>query len=123
MTTSGAERPPASPPEKPRNPLVWLLIAPVTVYRTVISPWLPRTCRYYPSCSTYAIGALRRHGFFKGLTLAVWRILRCNPWSLGGVDMVPEVGRWRPEPYHRPHEEHQAGDGEGRGAVNGPRTT
>lgn len=108
----------AEGPERPRNPLVWLLIAPVTLYRKVISPWLPRTCRYYPSCSAYAVGALRRHGLFKGLALAVWRILRCHPWSAGGVDMVPEGGRWRPDPYQRPVEGQEAGDGRGQGTIN-----
>ena len=45
-------------------------------------------CRYYPSCSEYAIKALEKHGFVKGFLMAVWRILRCNPWSKGGIDKV-----------------------------------
>lgn len=57
-------------------------------YQLVVSPWLPRTCRYYPSCSGYAVTALRRHGALRGLLLAAWRLLRCNPWSDGGVDHV-----------------------------------
>jgi putative membrane protein insertion efficiency factor len=46
----------------------------------------PGRCKYHPSCSQYALGALRKHGLLKGSTLAAWRVLRCNPWSLGGVD-------------------------------------
>ena len=47
------------------------------------------TCKYYPSCSQYALTAVRRHGALRGTGLALWRLLRCNPWSLGGVDDVP----------------------------------
>lgn len=47
-------------------------------------------CKYYPSCSAYALTAIEKHGALKGTALAVWRILRCNPWSLGGVDEVPD---------------------------------
>ncbi|MPV37931.1 membrane protein insertion efficiency factor YidD [Georgenia subflava] len=74
--------------------MTWLLLALVRVYQLVVSPWLPPSCKYYPSCSAYAMTALRRHGFLKGSALAVWRLLRCNPWSLGGVDHVPPPGRW-----------------------------
>ncbi|MFC7403915.1 membrane protein insertion efficiency factor YidD [Georgenia alba] len=77
-----------------RNPLAWLLVLVVRAYQTIVSPWLPPTCRYYPSCSTYAVRSLRRHGFIKGTALAAWRLLRCNPWSRGGVDHVPPRGRW-----------------------------
>lgn len=55
----------------------------------------PGSCKYHPSCSQYAIDAFRAHGFAKGATLATWRLLRCNPWSHGGVDYVeqkPRVG-------------------------------
>ena len=48
------------------------------------------TCKYHPSCSQYAIDAFRAHGLAKGAALAVWRLLRCNPWSHGGVDYVPD---------------------------------
>ncbi|WP_319593479.1 membrane protein insertion efficiency factor YidD [Georgenia thermotolerans] len=87
---SGDER----PERRPRNPLTWLLLGVVRVYQLVISPWLAPTCKYYPSCSAYAVTALRRHGAGKGALLAAWRLLRCNPWSLGGVDHVPPRGRW-----------------------------
>ncbi|MFV0426641.1 MAG: membrane protein insertion efficiency factor YidD [Beutenbergiaceae bacterium] len=58
-------------------------------YQLIVSPWFAPTCRYYPSCSAYAITALRTHGAVKGTGLALWRVLRCNPWSRGGVDHVP----------------------------------
>lgn len=58
-------------------------------YQMVVSPWFAPTCRYYPSCSAYAIDALGEHGPIKGLYLSAWRLLRCNPWSKGGVDPVP----------------------------------
>ena len=63
-----------------------LLIAPIRAYQRWISPAFPRRCKYHPTCSEYAALAIRRHGLFKGAGLAVWRLLRCNPWSHGGVD-------------------------------------
>jgi putative membrane protein insertion efficiency factor len=76
--------------ERTRNPLTLLLVALVRGYQLIVSPWFPPSCKYYPSCSAYAVTALRRHGFMRGSRLAVWRLLRCNPWSEGGVDHVPE---------------------------------
>ena len=61
-------------------------VAPVRLYQRAISPALPQRCRYYPSCSEYAVQAVRRFGVLRGLVLAAWRLLRCNPWSHGGVD-------------------------------------
>jgi uncharacterized protein len=58
----------------------------IWVYRWTISPLLGNRCKYYPSCSQYALDALREYGFLKGSVLAGWRLLRCNPWSHGGVD-------------------------------------
>ena len=55
-------------------------------YQRLLSPLLPARCKYHPSCSQYALGALRDYGLFRGLVLAGWRLLRCNPWSHGGVD-------------------------------------
>jgi putative membrane protein insertion efficiency factor len=63
----------------------------VRLYQIVVSPLLGPRCKYYPSCSAYAVAALRKHGLVKGVVLAAWRVLRCNPWSLGGVDYVPDV--------------------------------
>jgi uncharacterized protein len=65
-----------------------VLIAPIRLYQRVISPALPRRCKYEPTCSAYADEALRTHGVLRGLVLAVWRVLRCNPWSHGGHDPV-----------------------------------
>ena len=68
-------------------PLRMLAIAPIRIYQRLVSPFLPaNTCKYHPSCSQYAIDALRKHGLLRGLLLAGWRLLRCNPWSHGGVD-------------------------------------
>ncbi len=55
-------------------------------YQRLLSPLLPTRCKYHPSCSQYALDALREYGLFRGLVLAGWRLLRCNPWSHGGVD-------------------------------------
>ena len=66
-----------------------LLVGVIRVYQVVISPMTGPTCKYYPSCSQYAVIAIRTHGALRGTGLALWRILRCNPWSLGGVDDVP----------------------------------
>ena len=62
--------------------------APIVLYQRVISPALPRRCKYEPTCSAYAVGALREFGILRGLVLAVWRVLRCNPFSHGGYDPV-----------------------------------
>jgi hypothetical protein len=72
-----------------RQFLTWVLLAPIYIYRYVISPVLPAACRYTPTCSQYAVEALKIHGPFKGFLLAVWRILRCNPWGGHGYDPVP----------------------------------
>ncbi|MEZ0446398.1 membrane protein insertion efficiency factor YidD [Cellulomonas sp. ICMP 17802] len=66
-----------------------LLVLLIRVYQRFISPMTPPTCKFYPSCSQYAVIALQRHGAIRGTRLAVWRLLRCNPWNLGGVDDVP----------------------------------
>ncbi|WP_418275442.1 membrane protein insertion efficiency factor YidD [Isoptericola jiangsuensis] len=68
-----------------------VLVGAIKVYQAVVSPMTGPTCRYYPSCSQYALIAIRTHGPLKGTGLALWRILRCNPWSLGGVDDVPSA--------------------------------
>lgn len=80
---------PGHEPPAPRNPVTRVLMALVRAYQLVVSPWFAPRCKYYPSCSTYAITALRVHGPVRGTALAVWRLLRCNPWSPGGVDPVP----------------------------------
>ncbi|HMM48065.1 MAG TPA: membrane protein insertion efficiency factor YidD [Miltoncostaeaceae bacterium] len=63
-----------------------LLIAPIRFYQRHVSPMFPRRCKYHPTCSEYAVGAVREFGAWRGTVLATWRLLRCNPWSRGGVD-------------------------------------
>ena len=78
-----------------------LLAAPLLLvihgYRKFISPLTPPSCRLHPSCSTYALQAIKVHGPIKGFVLSVWRLIKCNPFTKGGVDPVPQKGSWRPE--------------------------
>ncbi|MEX0816809.1 MAG: membrane protein insertion efficiency factor YidD [Gaiellales bacterium] len=62
---------------------------PVHAYRLVVSPLLGSRCKYHPTCSRYALDAIGEWGALRGLPLAAWRLLRCNPWSHGGVDYAP----------------------------------
>ena len=71
--------------------LVWL-------YRVTFGALFPTTCKYHPSCSQYALDAIRRYGLVRGSVLAVWRVLRCNPLSDGGLDPVAEQRLFRPRP-------------------------
>ena len=64
----------------------YILVSLITVYRTCISPFFPPTCRFYPTCSEYSIQAILKYGAFKGSWLAIYRILRCHPFSKGGYD-------------------------------------
>lgn len=77
------------------------LLALVMFYRRRISPLFPPRCRYYPTCSTYALTCIQRHGAAKGTLLSLWRWLRCNPLSNGGVDYPPLHGEWAAAPYHQ----------------------
>ena len=86
----GAEVP-ALPPSK--QAMSWssgirqLAVLPIRLYQILISPLVPaNTCKYHPSCSEYAVLAIRKHGVVRGSGMAAWRLLRCNPWSKGGVD-------------------------------------
>jgi putative membrane protein insertion efficiency factor len=65
-------------------------VAPIRAYQRAFSPLLGQRCRYYPSCSEYAAQAIMRFGILRGLVLAGWRLLRCNPWSHGGFDPVDQ---------------------------------
>ena len=69
--------------------LAFPLVLLITIYRKIISPLKPPTCRFYPTCSAYALEAIRKYGAFKGGGLAVRRILRCHPMNPGGFDPVP----------------------------------
>ncbi len=79
--------------EKPKPAMQKILIWIVKGYRYVLSPYLGSHCRYHPSCSSYAITALERHGFVKGVSLSVKRVLRCHPWHEGGFDPVPDKNK------------------------------
>lgn len=73
----------------------WLLLALLRLYQRFVSPLLGPTCRYYPSCSGYAVTSVQRHGALRGSWLAARRVGRCHPWSDGGVDLVPPLGDYR----------------------------
>ena len=73
-----------------RAALVAILLAPIRFYQRFISPALPRRCKYEPTCSAYAVDAVRELGVIRGSILAGWRLLRCNPWSHGGWDPVSD---------------------------------
>jgi uncharacterized protein len=75
-----------------------ILIAPIRLYQRTISQALPSRCKYHPSCSEYAVQAVRRYGVLRGVVLAGWRLLRCNPWSHGGVDFVEDQTLFRKRP-------------------------
>ena len=75
-----------------------LAVAPIRLYQRAISPAIPQRCRYHPSCSHYAVGAIKHYGILRGLVLAAWRVLRCNPWSHGGVDHVEDQTLFRRPP-------------------------
>jgi putative membrane protein insertion efficiency factor len=80
-------------------------LALIAAYQRWISPSMPRRCRYEPTCSDYAVRAIRRFGLARGVLLACWRLIRCNPFSHGGFDPVPErftlrVGPVDPAEYH-----------------------
>jgi putative membrane protein insertion efficiency factor len=72
------------------SPAARLLVGLVGLYRRLVSPLLGARCRFYPSCSEYALGAIQRHGAVRGSWLAIRRVGRCHPWSAGGPDPVPE---------------------------------
>jgi putative membrane protein insertion efficiency factor len=75
-----------------------LVLAPIALYRRAISPALPRRCKYEPTCSAYAGQAIREYGILRGLVLAGWRLLRCNPFSHGGYDPVSAQRLFRKRP-------------------------
>lgn len=68
-----------------KYPFLWLIRG----YQKFISPMLPPSCRFHPTCSEYGYEAIQKHGLVKGGGLAIWRVLRCNPWGKGGLDPVP----------------------------------
>ncbi len=76
-----------------KHVMIWL----IRLYKKFISPLKPPCCRFTPTCSAYAIEAFNKRGFFVGFILSFWRILRCNPFSKGGYDPVPERGFRNPK--------------------------
>lgn len=93
------------PPDEPRGWRWWTalpLVALVRLYQLTISPILGPTCRFYPSCSSYAVHALTRHGPLTGTWLTARRLVRCNPWNYGGVDHVPDRQHHAPATLRTP---------------------
>jgi uncharacterized protein len=88
----------ADPAVVSAQPRWWrrLAIAPIRGYQVLLSPLVGQRCRYYPSCSEYAAQAIGRFGILRGLVLAVWRVLRCNPLSHGGFDPVENQRLFKP---------------------------
>jgi putative membrane protein insertion efficiency factor len=77
--------------------LTWTLVGLIRGYQLAISPLLPPSCRFHPSCSAYGLEAMKVHGALKGTALTAARLGRCNPWNDGGIDPVPARGRWLPD--------------------------
>jgi putative membrane protein insertion efficiency factor len=73
------------------SPAAAVLVGAVRTYQYTLRPFIGAHCRFEPSCSCYAVEALRRHGAARGAALAAWRVLRCNPWTEGGDDPVPDA--------------------------------
>ncbi len=78
------------------NPAAPALVFLIRAYQRVVSPWTGTRCKYHPSCSEYAAQAIGEFGILRGLVLAAWRLLRCNPWSHGGFDPVEDQRLFRP---------------------------
>jgi putative membrane protein insertion efficiency factor len=75
-----------------------VVLLPIRLYMRFVSPALPRRCKYEPTCSLYAVQAIGRYGILRGVVLAGWRLLRCNPFSHGGFDPVESQRLFRPRP-------------------------
>jgi uncharacterized protein len=80
-----------------KRAIATVALAPIRLYQRLISPALPRRCKYEPTCSAYAVEAIRRFGVARGLVLAAWRLARCNPFSDGGYDPVEAQTLFRPK--------------------------
>lgn len=89
MSASGARRAAARLPTA-------VALALLRIYQVAVSPILPVQCKYHPTCSAYAVEAIRSFGILRGFVLAGWRLLRCNPWSVGGIDRVEAQRLFRP---------------------------
>ena len=78
------------PPQRLLGAIRNAFLAPLVAYQRLVSPLLPARCKYYPTCSAYAVDAVRELGVIRGSIVAVWRLARCNPWSHGGVDELAD---------------------------------
>jgi len=78
-----------------------LAVAPIRLYQYCLSPLLPKSCRFYPTCSAYAREAVMAHGLFRGAALTLLRLARCHPWNAGGYDPVPPIREPRESRYQR----------------------
>ncbi|HTC59997.1 MAG TPA: membrane protein insertion efficiency factor YidD [Solirubrobacteraceae bacterium] len=87
----------APPPRDMARIARMLAVTPIVLYQRLISPAIPRRCKYEPTCSRYAVEAIGKYGILRGLVLAGWRLLRCNPWSHGGYDPVEAQQVFRAE--------------------------
>ena len=103
-----------------------VLVGAIRGYQLFISTMLGPRCKYYPSCSTYGLQAVQTHGAAKGSVLAAWRVLRCNPWSYGGVDDVPAVGAplfaRHDHEHNHPHDPHAVASSSPRSSTSEPTT-
>lgn len=87
-----------------RAAVILILQFPIRIYRLILSPWVGMNCRFQPTCSEYALDALKIHGPIKGTGLAIWRILRCNPWGGSGFEPVPPRSCGHKNCSQKPHE-------------------
>ncbi len=85
------------------SPVARIALVPIRLYQRLISPALPRRCKYHPTCSAYATQAIKRYGILRGAVLAGWRLLRCNPFSRGGYDPLSEQTLFRERPSPASH--------------------
>ncbi len=81
-----------------------VVLVPIRIYKRLISPLLPARCKYYPTCSDYAVESIRSFGVLRGSVLAAWRLLRCNPWSAGGFDYPGDQRLFGSHQHHHVHE-------------------
>lgn len=95
-----------------------LPVAVLRGYQRWVSPALPPTCRFYPTCSSYAIEALQVHGLVRGTALTTWRLLRCAPWHPGGIDPVPPARRPATARSHQSSPDGSRADRRARSAEN-----
>ena len=96
---SAADANSARLPRRPGRAVRAAISLPILLYQRLISPAIPRRCKYEPTCSRYALEAIARFGIPRGLVLAGWRLLRCNPWSYGGYDPVEAQRVFRTRPH------------------------